>query len=64
MKEQYIVKVKDKEGIVWVYEGHIMGNPIFTFEHTSMPKIMSYESAHNIELKYKMADEQYIIERV
>jgi hypothetical protein len=63
MNKQYIVKVKDEEGIVWVYEGDVRGNPIFTFEHVAKPKLVSLTEAHDIELKHKMANEQYIIER-
>ena len=63
MKEMYILKARDAEGKVWVFEGTVQGLPIFTEEKHSRPKLLTYNEAEEAQMRHGYLDETYTIER-
>ena len=63
MKE-YIVKVLDKEGKEWVYDGNVKGNPIFIPSDRGMGMGLSQAEAHDVWLNNCMKGETIILERI
>lgn len=62
MSKQFSVKTVDKKGFAYLYEGEVMGNPIWVNEKNARPLLMKYEEAFDVLLKYRRSEDCYVTE--
>ena len=61
--KNYIVKIIDKSGIEWVYEGKVNGECIFTKRDDAVPSYVSMAEAQYIAEENVTKGEKYLIEK-
>lgn len=64
MNEKYISLIKDRDNRVWVYEGKVMGKPVWVPEKNGHPLLMTEEDAFKVAKEILIPEETIIIRKV